>query len=259
MKSLLNVLVLLLLVAFIGGCTSKDQIADILEKNPEVLTNAIEKNPDVFMESLNKAAMAYRRKQFEREQEDLAKSREDEYKSPKEPQILESRAIWGNKDAPITIVEYSDFQCPFCAEGYKRITALKEKYGDKIRVVYKHLPLPRHPLAEPAALYYEAVAKQDAKKAEKFHDLIFQNQDKLNADGVAYIERAVKEVGANLGRAKKAIETDEIKNIIEADKAEASKFGFRGTPGFLVNGVSLRGALPLEEFVSVIDRHLEKN
>jgi len=98
---------------------------------------------------------------------------------------------------------------------------------------------------------------QDASKAKKFHDLVFDGQKQLGSGKTSFLDKMAKKAGANMGKLKKDLESDAVKEIIEADMAEAKKFGFSGTPGFLVNGVSLKGAYPFSEFKKIIDRHLE--
>ena len=114
-------------------------------------------------------------------------------------------------------------------------------------------------MAEPAAQYYEAVALQSHDKAEKFHDIVFENQSELKSGKEKYLDSVVKKIGANLSKVKKDMESSIVKERIAADMAEAKKFDFSGTPGFLINGVSLKGAYPFDEFKKVIDRHLEES
>jgi len=245
-------------IFFAAGCVSKDQVKKTLVDNPDILVEAINKNPKEIIEALNTAAQAARAKTQEQAQVDEAKKLEEEFKNPKKPVINEKRAIFGPKSAPITIVEYSDFECPFCTRGYNTVNEVKKAYGDKVRVLYKHLPLDFHPMAMPAAKYYEAIALQSAEKAEKFHDLLFENQKKLTSEKEKFLDASAKKVGANLAKVKKDLDSDEVTKRIAEDKAEAAKFGFTGTPGFLINGVSLKGAYPFPNFKTIIDKHLSK-
>ncbi|MCB9027208.1 MAG: thioredoxin domain-containing protein [Bdellovibrionaceae bacterium] len=229
----------------------------MIEENPEIIFNAIEKNPKTFIDTVNKAAKnAQADAQKQREMDEQAQL-EEEFKNPKMASVDDKRAIFGNKSAPVTIIEYSDFECPYCSRGYNTVKQVREEYGDKVRVVYKHLPLDFHPMAEPAAMYFEAVALQSHDKAEKFHNLVFENQSDLKTEKEKFLDSVVKKVGADLAKVKKDLKSDIVKKNIETDMAEAKKFDFSGTPGFLVNGVSLKGAYPFAEFKKIIDRHLE--
>src|SRR5690606_24383889 len=130
----------------------------------------------------------------------------------------------------IQIVEYSDFECPYCSRGYQTVKQLLKDYEGKIEFVYKHLPLSFHPQAMIASQYYEAIRLQSEDKAIKFHDEIFENQTKLR-QGETFLKSIAKKVGANMTKLAKDINSDEVKNRIKEDEAEAAKFGFQGTPG----------------------------
>jgi protein-disulfide isomerase len=123
--------------------------------------------------------------------------------------------------------------------------------------LFKHLPLEFHPLALPAAKYYEAVAKQDPEKAQKFHDAIFNSQGEFKAKKEAFLKETAKKLGLDLKKLEKDIADPTIDARIKADTEEAKKFDISGTPGFIINGVSLRGAYPFPEFKQIIDRHLK--
>lgn len=246
------------LLATLWGCApSASQLEKVVSDNPEILFNAIEKHPEKFIEVVNKAARNAQMQARKKEVDEEKNRMEEEFKNPKKPEVADGRVIFGPKNAPITIVEYSDFQCPYCSKGYNTMKEVMKEYGDKVRIVYKHLPLDFHPLAMPASQYFEAIGLQDHSKAEKFHDMIFENQSKLNQDKEDFLKSAAKKVGANMSKLMKDIKSDKVKEIIAADMAEAKEYGFSGTPGFLVNGVSLKGAYPLPEFKKIIDRHLE--
>lgn len=258
MKKILLILSLVSLSFLLSACApSASQLEKVVSENPEILFNAIEKHPDKFIEVVNSAARNAQMQARKKEMEDEQNRMEEEFKNPKKPKIGENRAIFGAKGAPITIVEYSDFQCPYCAKGYETMKQVLKEYSGKVQVIYKHLPLDFHPLAMPASQYFEAIALQSPSKAEKFHDMIFEDQKKLNSGKENFLKEAAKAVGADMAKLAKDIQSETVKKIIEEDMAEAKEFGFSGTPGFLVNGVSLKGAYPFEEFKKIIDRHLQ--
>ena len=248
------------LLAFIGvslsavSC-SPDYIKKVLKDNPDILAEVIEENPKLIIDALNKASVKMRQDQLKAAEEDEKKKMEEEFNNPKKPEVTADRAVFGDSSAPITIVEYSDFQCPFCKRASDlAVKQILDEYKGKVRVVYKHLPLPNHPQAEIAAKYYEAVAKVDKKKARAFHDKLFEKQTQIR-QGEKFLQGVVKEVGLKVADVKKHL--DSVSEIIRKDEQEASRFGFRGTPAFLVGGVSISGAQDVSKFKEVIDRHIK--
>ena len=182
---------------------------------------------------------------------------DEEFKNPKQPVVKDTDNFKGNKNAPITIVTYSDFECSFCSRAHGIVEELLKKYDGKIRYTFKNLPLTSiHPYAMISAQYFEAITLQDKELAWKFHDTVFENQEILNEQGEAYVKSVAKNLGVDMNKLEEDVKSDAVKNKIKEDSAEAIKFGFRGTPAFLVNGVSLMGAQPVEEFSKIIDRHL---
>jgi protein-disulfide isomerase len=254
---------LIVMLAFVGCAPSAPQLKKVMEENPDILYSVIQKDPKKFLEVVNEAAQKARQAEESKMMEEENKKREEEFANPKVPEIAANRAINGPKDAPITIVEYSDFQCPYCRRGHQTVEQVMAAYPGKVRVIFKQFPIDRiHPHAMAAARMFEAIAMQDPEKAYKYKNEVFTNQDKLNvrddkeADKV--IEGFAKSVGANVAKAKTDAKSEAVTKIIDADRAEAEKFGFSGTPGYLINGVSLKGAYPVEEFKVIIDKHLAK-
>lgn len=238
------------------GCVSEGQIKEMLKKNPEILTDAIKANPDKFIDALNDAVKNAQKAQAGKREQEEKQKLEESFEKPLVPEIRADELIRGTKNAPLILVEYSDFECPFCSRGFQTVTSLLEKYKGKISFIYKHLPLSFHPQAEPASKYYEAIRLQSHDKAIKFHDEIYANQRKLQS-GEKFLKETAKKVGADLAKLAKDINSDEVQKRIDEDKAEANKYGFQGTPGFLLNGVPVRGAYPVEHFVDII-KELEK-
>jgi len=164
-----------------------------------------------------------------------------------------SSPVKGKEDALVTIVEFSDFQCPFCSRVVPTIKKIKDKFGDQVRISFKHQPLPFHPNAEPASL--ASLAAHAQGKFWEMHDKLFEHQDKLDA---ATFEQYAKDLGLNLDKFKSDLSNPEIKAQIESDKTLASAIGANGTPTFFINGRPLRGAYPYEAFEALITEELEK-
>lgn len=241
-----------------AGCstTSTSSVQKALVDNPDILIKAIEANPVGVIEALNKAAQKAQMAQGEKQREAEKKARAEELKNPLKPNMDNSRAQWGKADAPITIVEYSDFECPYCSRGHATIKQLQEKYGDRMRLLFKHLPLGFHKYAKPAAEYFEAIAMQDGAKAYKFHDLVFENQGRIK-EGDKFLDEMATKAGADLAKVKKDAKSDTVAARLKSDAEEAASFKMEGTPGFIVNGVALRGAFPLDDFVDLIEMSLK--
>ncbi len=214
---------------------------------PKNLANVIKDDPATFMEAVQTAAKDYSRFSAE-------KKLEEQFKNPATIKT-KGRVTFGNKKAPITIVEFSDFQCPYCAKASQRMKVLIKKYDGKVKVVYKNFPLSFHPFAKPAAEYFEAIALISHKKAKEFHDAIFDNFSKYErVKGQKEITRKlndlVKKLGLNISDVNKNLK--EAKSIVKADIKEAGVLGVSGTPSFYVNGVDAKNVGPeviIEKFL----------
>jgi protein-disulfide isomerase len=165
--------------------------------------------------------------------------------------------MWGNRGAPVTIVQFSDFQCPFCSKVEPTIDQVKTTYGpDKVRIVWKNKPLPFHPNAKPAA---EAAQGVFALKGNdgfwKFHDTAFKNQSALSP---ASYEQWAQAAGVDMAKFKAGIAAHTWADKVEKDDAEAGQVGVSGTPAAIVNGVLVSGAQPFDKFKAVIDQELSK-
>ncbi|HXU68116.1 MAG TPA: thioredoxin domain-containing protein [Polyangia bacterium] len=158
----------------------------------------------------------------------------------------------GPKTAKVTIVQFSDFQCPFCSRVEPTITELEKDYGKDLRIVWKNNPLPFHQNAMPAAKAAMAAAAQG--KFWEMHDKLFADQAHLDE---ATYEKYAQELGLNMGKFKAAMSDAKTEEEIKADQALASRFGAQGTPGFFINGRPLRGAQPKEQFKAIIDKEIQ--
>ena len=162
-----------------------------------------------------------------------------------------SAPVKGPADAPVTIVEFSDFQCPFCSRVEPTIKQIESAYGDKIRFAWKNQPLPFHPNAMPAAKAAMAAYRQG--KFWQMHDLLFANQRDLND---ANYEKWAQQIGLDMAKFKKDMASPAVADEIAADSKEGQRLGANGTPSFFINGRSVVGAQPFESFKSVIDSEL---
>ncbi len=177
--------------------------------------------------------------------------------APAEPPVQKvdvgNAPVKGQKNAPITIVAFSDFECPFCSRVVPTLKQLEDQYGAKIKVAFKNQPLPFHANAKPAAA--AALAAHEQGKFWEYHDKLFANQRALDR---ASLEKYAQELGLNMDKFKAALDQGKFNAQIEADMAQASSLGANGTPTFFINGRTLIGAQPVDAFKRVIDEELKK-
>ena len=159
----------------------------------------------------------------------------------------------GSSDALVTIVQWTDYQCPYCKRVEPTLAALRKTYGKDLRIVMKHNPLSFHNRAMSAALAAEAAGEQG--KFWKMHDKLFDNaRDMTDANFVKW----AKQLGLNAKRFKRDMRSDKIKARVQDMQAQGTTLGARGTPAFFVNGRFLSGAQPEAAFAVVIDEELKK-
>ncbi|MEI8347904.1 MAG: DsbA family protein [Pseudomonadota bacterium] len=163
--------------------------------------------------------------------------------------------IVGKADAKVTVVEFTDFQCPFCSRAHATVTQLKKKYGDKVKFVIKNFPLPFHQDAKLAAQASLCANEQGIKLMEKMNDAMFAEQSKLNKDGL--LEMA-KKSGIKADQFSTCLDSQKYAAKIDADVADGNKVGVNSTPTYFINGKMINGAQPVEVFSDLIDEELKK-
>jgi protein-disulfide isomerase len=181
--------------------------------------------------------------------------------APSGPKTPTVRKVDSPADAPasgpafakVTIVEWSDFQCPYCVKAAPTVEALRQAYGKDLRLVFRNLPLPMHPNARPAA--QAAIAAHAQGKFWPMHDRLFADSSGLDRAG---LERTAASLGLDMKRFRADFDSAETKARIDADMAAASAAGVRATPSFFVNGRLFEGAPPLEQFKAEIDKEIAK-
>ncbi|MBH25314.1 MAG: thioredoxin [Myxococcales bacterium] len=166
---------------------------------------------------------------------------------------LQDSPVKGGKDALVTIVEFSDFQCPFCGRVNPTLAQIQKEYGDKVRISFKQLPLPFHKDAFLAA--EAALAAGEQGKFWEYHDILFQNQKALKRPD---LEKYAEQLQLNMGKFKAALDSNKFKKQVEQEMAMARKVGARGTPHFFVNGKRLSGAQPFPKFKEAVEDALKR-
>jgi protein-disulfide isomerase len=157
----------------------------------------------------------------------------------------------GPARAQVEIIEFSDFQCPFCLSAHPTVARVLNTYGDRVRFVYRHYPLPNHPNAWPAAEAAACAGEQG--KFWEYHDRLFDNQSRL---GKADLKKHAAAVALDTAKFDACVDTHKYKSDVDADVAAGEEAGVSGTPAFFINGRQLSGAQPFEAFKRLIDEEL---
>jgi protein-disulfide isomerase len=159
---------------------------------------------------------------------------------------------FGPEDAKVTVVEFSDFQCPYCSRAATAVDQLKAKYGDKVRFVFRQFPLPMHENARGAA--EAALAANAQGKFWQFHDKMFQNQGKLTREG---LEAIAKDSGLNVGEFKKALDEKTYAAQVDSDMKLGEGVAVQGTPTMFINGARVENPTSFEAISVQIEAALK--
>jgi len=172
---------------------------------------------------------------------------------------LDGEPSRGPADAKVTIVEYSDFQCPFCSRVYTTFeTQVIKEYGGKVRFIFKNYPLTSiHPWAEDAAVASECAFQQGNDQFWTMYNGLFSKQSEISKDNVAAKAAEIGEAGGlDVAKLKECLEGKKSLDAVKADESEATALGVNSTPTFFVNGRRLSGAQTYESFKQLIDQEL---
>jgi protein-disulfide isomerase len=172
---------------------------------------------------------------------------------PRQQVATAGRPTRGPSNAPIEIIEFSDFQCPYCLRANPTVEEVLKLYGDKIRFTYRHYPLPTHPNARPAAEAAQCANEQG--KFWAFHDRLFANPSQLGPDA---LKQHAEALGLDMAKFDACVDSRKYKGDVDTDLEAGEAAGVDGTPAFFINGRMLSGAQPLEIFKRVIDEELAR-
>lgn len=166
----------------------------------------------------------------------------------------EDDAVLGNANASVTIIEFSDFECPYCGKFFtETLPLIKQNYINtgKVKLVYRDFPLSFHPDSEKAAEAAECAGEQS--KYWEMHDKLFENQ---NALGVDSLKQYAKDIGLDSAQFNACLDSGKMTSEVQKDSADGQSYGVSGTPTFFINGVELVGAQPYSAFDQAIKQAL---
>ena len=230
---------------------TRDQLAALIRQalrdDPNIILDVLREHSEIVLDIAQQGSNQRRLKVLDtqwKKELDVAK-----------PVALANRPVRGDVNAPVTIVAFSDFTCPYCAQAAQTVNTLLRDNQGKIRLVFKHFPLAGHKFANLAAEYHVAATLQSAEKSWIFHDILFRQGDRLNEEGETLLKRCAEEAGLDMKKLAADLRgnSTKIKAVIEEDQADAKQLGLQGTPNFLVNNLVVRGALAPELFAQAIN------
>jgi protein-disulfide isomerase len=172
---------------------------------------------------------------------------------PQRTEVAATGPAQGPENAPITIVEFSDFECPYCARINPTLEQVKAKYGDQVRLVFRQFPLSIHRSAQKAA--EASLCAHDQGKFWELHDAMFQNQKEL---GVDQLKAKAAELGLEAAAFNECLDSGKHADAVQADFKAGAEAGVSGTPAMFINGRMISGAVPLERITDVIDDELRR-
>jgi protein-disulfide isomerase len=237
----------LVVVSALLGCSTM---------NEEALYSAMKKNPEKFMRTLNEVAESAAKNNMAKMHKEIEQQREKDLLNPRPVKIDDSRLIFGEKNAPVVIVKYADFQCPACRMGYITLEEIKKKYKGQIKVIHKNIPLPMHPQAPLAAEIYEAMLINDKALAKKFYNEAYEKLGQWNSEEKLW--KLAKSVGIKKEKVLAELKKGVVAQRLKEDLEEHQRLGFQGTPMYMVNGVEMQGAPSYSELSQLIDKILNK-
>ena len=170
---------------------------------------------------------------------------------------IEDDPVKGSKDAPVTIVEFSDFQCPFCEKFFTQTLPLIEKNyieTGKVKLVYRDFPLKFHQYAQKAAEAAECGEEQG--KFWEFHNKIYENQDTMNDES---FRQYAKDLGLDMTEFNKCLDSGQMADEVSIDSKDGRSYGVTGTPTFFINGIKVTGVRPYSAFQQIIDQELNSS
>lgn len=190
-------------------------------------------------------------------QEEELQNQPSPQQSPRASASADNDPVKGLESAPVTIIEFSDFECPFCARFIEQtLPQIEEKYikTGKVKLVFRDFPLPFHRNAQKAHQAAECADEQG--RFWEYHDLLFENYQSLDEKS---LKNYAENIGLNMTQFNECLNSEEMASEVQKDLNDGSQYGVRGTPTFFINGIELVGAQPYSVFEQIIEQELNKD
>ena len=217
-------------------------LRQILREEPQIILDVLREHSEMVLDIAQQGSNQRRLK--------ILQSQWTKELDVTRPIALGDRPVRGKMDAPVTIVAFSDFTCPYCTQAAGMLDRLIEDSPEKVRLIFKHFPLEGHRFARMAAEYHVAATFQGSEKAWAFYDALFRSGKDVNDGGEELIKKAAESAGLDMKKltADMKGKASQIRAVIDEDIADGKSLGLQGTPNFLVNNLIVRGSLSKDLF-----------
>ncbi|MDR2125082.1 MAG: thioredoxin domain-containing protein [Desulfovibrio sp.] len=230
-----------------GEVSVREAVRRELHEHPELVLDILKENSETVLEIAQQGNMLRRRKSLLAQWEQDVKQR----KIVK----LDDRSFRGKADAPVTMVVYSDFTCPYCRQAEYDVSRLLQKYDGKLRMTFKALPK-EDPVSATAAKFATAAFLLDPVKGWEFHDALFNGSEQYEREGEEFLKKTAESLGYDFKKLKSAANSPAVRQRLDFDGKEADNLGISGTPHFLINDLMVRGAVGRELFEEAVETAL---
>jgi protein-disulfide isomerase len=256
-SSLIITVPLVLLVSLMPSEDERfeNKMKQVIKNNPTLISDALMQDSTEFARTVEHAKNVHRQYQ----QEILARAQEEKLvealMETNEVSIREDELIRGavGQNASLLLVQFLDFDCPLSARSFYTVQTLLHEYQDRLQFVVKHLPHEMHPNAVISAQFYEALRLQNKELAVNFHDQLFLSHENLRR-GESFLYNMAHDLGADMHQLELDLNSQEVIERIEQDITQAHSFGIHATPAFLLNGIVITGAYPIDNFRALIEK-----
>jgi protein-disulfide isomerase len=224
------------------------RLQQVLQKNPEIVLDILREHSERVLDIAQQGSHIRRIRNMESQwREDL--------KQPKSVAVAKRPAL-GPAAAPVTIIAFSDFTCPYCQQAAEVLDRLMKARPQDVRLIFKHMPHGKDSPARQASEYFIAASLQNDHAPWILYKTFFAEPDKLTTDTQSFLNKAAEQAGLDMKKLATALKTKQISSIIEEDQADAKRLNVEGTPYFLVNNLTIRGAVSYELFNAAVDMAL---
>ena len=248
-------LLLCLLFSAASACAaraSEEEFAKMLrqalQKDPEIILNLLREHSESLLDIAQQGSNIRRKKNLENQwREDI--------KQPKSVSTA-NRPVLGPASAPVTIVAFSDFTCSYCQQAAEVLDRIIRARPQDVKIIFKHMPHGKDSPSRLAAEYFVAASFQNTRAPWLLHNSFFAEPEKLLAEGQDFVAKAAEQAGLDMKKLAADLRSKKVGSVIDEDQADAKKLNVEGTPYFLINNLTVRGAISYELFNAAVDMAL---